>query len=569
MLNIRYNVYLAISVLLLLMCIFSNSYKVKESAVVAGEGEFVNVREWNGLIQDYVNARNITLNVDGKQVNLKKSHLYMDENLNLMIPASVITDAFLCACNFYDEKTLVLEKGDTRIEAELDKGSYWVNDAQRVCDVSPTRIGGEVYIPAKLVENGLLYTCDWNIENARLSYVNVSGEERYLPYYYDYRVDKRSPVVKNQGVFGTCWAFASISALESALLPEQKYDFSEENMVLNSGFRVGLYDGGKYTMSLAYLAAWRGPVMEDDDIYGDGLVNEKAQPVKHIQEIQILEAKNIEAIKRAVFFYGGVQSSLYTSLTDAASHSVHYNEESSAYCYIGPNKANHDIVIIGWDDNYPKENFNADIEGNGAFICQNSWGEEFGDNGIFYVSYYDSNIGLHNLIYTGIEEKDNYDNIYQSDICGWVGQLGYEDPEAYFANVYTANGAELMRAVSFYATGKSTEYEVYFVENFESAKSLNKRTLLQSGSFSNAGYYTVVFDEPVLLRKDQKYAVVVRIRTPGAIYPVAVEYRSDWTTGIVDLEDGESFISLKGQSWEHVEKTKECNVCLKVFTDNR
>ena len=40
-------------------------------------------------------------------------------------------------------------------------------------------------------------------------------------------------------------------------------------------------------------------------------------------------------------------------------------------------KPNHDVVIIGWDDNYSKELFNdqSHSEGDGAFICMNSWGE--------------------------------------------------------------------------------------------------------------------------------------------------------------------------------------------------
>ena len=82
-------------------------------------------------------------------------------------------------------------------------------------------------------------------------------------------------------------------------------------------------------------------------------------------------------------------------------------------------------MIIGWDDNYPKENFNLDIEGDGAFICKNSWGDEFGEDGCFYISYYDTYIGMHNVVYTRIDGPNNYDNIYQTDLCGWVGQLGY------------------------------------------------------------------------------------------------------------------------------------------------
>lgn len=46
--------------------------------------------------------------------------------------------------------------------------------------------------------------------------------------------------------------------------------------------------------------------------------------------------------------YGGVQSSLYTSMTDGESQSVHYNVwEKYAYCYIGSQPPNHDSVIIG------------------------------------------------------------------------------------------------------------------------------------------------------------------------------------------------------------------------------
>ena len=95
------------------------------------------------------------------------------------------------------------------------------------------------------------------------------------------------------------------------------------------------------------------------------------------------------------------------------------------------------------------------------------------------MSYYDANIGIYNVVYTGIEETDNYDNIYQSDLCGWVGQLGYEKENAFFANVYETKKEESIEAVGFYALGKDTEYKIYLVEEFENKNSLNKRK--QSG----------------------------------------------------------------------------------------
>lgn len=157
------------------------------------------------------------------------------------------------------------------------------------------------------------------------------------------------------------------------------------------------------------------------------------------------------------------------------SDSRYYNKEQGAYCYIGTAKPNHDIVIIGWDDNYPKENFNLDLEGDGAFICANSWGGEFGDEGYFYVSYYDTNIGIHNILYSRVDNTDNYDKIYQSDLCGWVGQLGYGKENAYFANIYTAGEGEELAAAGFYATGQDTEYEVYTVTDVEGSAQFGRR----------------------------------------------------------------------------------------------
>ncbi|MCL0184899.1 lectin like domain-containing protein, partial [Klebsiella pneumoniae] len=86
-----------------------------------------------------------------------------------------------------------------------------------------------------------------------------------------------------------------------------------------------------------------------------------------------------------------------------------------------------------------------DLEGDGAFICQNSWGSSFGDDGVFYVSYYDTNVGTHNVVYIDIESADNYDNIYQSDLCGWVGKMGYDKEDMYGANIFTAQSAESLR----------------------------------------------------------------------------------------------------------------------------
>lgn len=68
--------------------------------------------------------------------------------------------------------------------------------------------------------------------------------------------------MRNQGSYGTCWSFAALGALESSLLPEESEQYSVDHMTLCNGFNMTQNDGGEYTMGMAYLAAWKGPVYE-------------------------------------------------------------------------------------------------------------------------------------------------------------------------------------------------------------------------------------------------------------------------------------------------------------------
>ncbi len=396
--------------------------------------------------------------------------------------------------------------------------------------------------------------------------ITQDDSELVLPESYDYRDVDRAPKIKNQGSLGTCWAFASVMALESSVLPEWNVSFSEDHMSLRNSFNLSQNAGGEYTMSMAYLLAWQGPVNEADDPYGDGYSPSGLSPICHVQEIQILPEKDYEAIKKAVYLYGGVQSSLYTDMVNDSDDTHYYRRDTGAYCYNGNEKPNHDVVIIGWDDNYSKDNFKEIPQGDGAFICANSWGGEFGDDGYFYVSYYDTNIGIHNILYSGIESTDNYDHIYQSDLCGWVGQLGYGKETALFANIYTAVDNEELEAVGFYATGENTSYQVYTVTDANGSSQFGRRKKAASGKFTNAGYYTVTLDKKVELEAGERFAVIVEITTPGAIHPVAIEYSSADKGLTVDLSDGEGYISYRGSSWERVETDQKCNVCLKAYT---
>ncbi len=559
----------AVTIVILLVLISVKVFNIANTGKISVNEKYnIPKEQWNKVISESINKKDIALFVDGKDMLVSKNSMYVNDKRELMIASDKITPLFECAYKYYkDNDKVVIEKGSQKVVSYLSSGKSYVNEAEYQFENSIEEKDGITYIPQEIFSEIFGYVCQFDTEKNVAVMVNSKIGESTIPYYYDYREDGRLPGIKDQGRYSTCWTFAALTALESSIMPNYKYDFSEENMALNNSYLVSLLSGGTYTMAMSYLAAWYGPVLESEDAYADYRTPENLKPVVHVQEIQIIGSKDFEEIKKAVFLHGGVQSSIYTSLKAANSSSPYYNKEKAAYCYKGEALPNHDIVIVGWDDNYPKENFAKEPEGNGAFICQNSWGTAFGENGIFYVSYYDSNIGVHNLAYTGVEPNDNYDRIYQSDLCGWVGQAGFASDSAFFANVYTAKSAETLEAVSFYATDENTEYEVYFVDDFKDKTSFDKRRLITTGKFTNAGYYTVKIDEEINLEEGKKYAVVVKIKTPNSKNPIAVEYRAGYSTSIAVIDDGESYISSYGRVWENVEETKKWNVCLKMFTN--
>ncbi len=515
-------------------------------------GATIEKEVWNPLIADSVNENTLSLVVDNRKYSNEDSGIYMNDDLEIMIPVSMIRDGFNCSSNLYDEEELLVEKHESSVTFS-------------VIDKELKKHKEEYYVSVSELSDALAYDYTWDIEKNVATATDVSGATSIYPSKYDLREKKRNTPVKNQGSLGTCWASASVGALETSLLPEESLRFSVDHMTMRNSFQLTQNDGGEYTMGMAYLTAWQGPVYEADDPYGDGVSPKGLEAVKHVQEIQVIEGKDFEKIKEAIFKYGGVQTSIYSALRSSQSTSSFYNSANNAYCYIGTEKPNHDVMIIGWDDNYSKDNFSVKPEGDGAFICQNSWGTGFGDEGIFYISYYDTNIGVHNVVYTGIEETDNYDSIYQSDLCGWVGQLGFNKESIYGANVFEAEKAQKLKAAGFYATGKDTEYEVYVVRNFTDESSFERKEKVASGKLDNAGYYTIPFSKNLPVKEGERFAIVVYLKTPDAVHPMAIEYKADATTSKVDLSDGEGYISTNGSVWENVEETQECNLCIKAY----
>lgn len=514
------------------------------------------------------NEKGITIAVGEEPLSFIEEKPFISAKGSLMFPVNQLTDTFNCSTQIYENGNILIEKGMNSISLYVNSASAKINGTMMELTDKVQVSEEKLYVPIADIAQYINYDFSIDYKEASVRMTQIA-EEVELPAKYDMRALERVTPVRDQGLYGTCWAFASLAALETTLTPQENVVFSPDHMSLCNSFSLGQNEGGEYTMAIAYLASWQGPVYESDDPYGDGETNESVEARKHLEEALIIAPKDYQAIKEAIYKYGAVETSIYTQMKAADSWSNYYNRERATYYYNVEAPCNHDIIIVGWDDNFPKEYFTIQPENDGAFICKNSWGTAFGEEGYFYVSYEDANIGTTNVVYSKLGAADNFDHIYQSDLLGWTGQLGYNRESAYFANVYTAGEKEELAAVSFYATDADTSYQVFVVRNFEDTESLNDRILVKEGKFESAGYYTLRLDQPVSLDDNEKFAIVVYIETPGSIHPVAIEYDADERTREFDITDGEGYISLYGNKWVNTEKNQDCNLCLKAFTNNR
>lgn len=490
----------------------------------------------------------------GEETYGVKDGVMLGDHMQVMASLSFVQEFFGCSASLYDNQKISLDYGDTNY-------TFYINsiDAKRgekaiALDVMPELHEGQAYL--SLQDLCREFGCEYSYDEINYQ-ATITGKVRkgILPKSYDLRQKERVSAVRNQKNTSTCWAQAALSALESTLLPEEKTAFDTDRMIDHNAYQVDSSLGGNYMMAVSYLVSWMGP---DKD--GTKTVD------KHVQEVHFYNSDDIDEIKWAVYQHGGVSTSIYAKVsTSNLSKSSYYNKKKNAYCYKGTEKPNHDVVIIGWDDQYSASNFTGKVPGNGAFICQNSWGATFGENGVFYVSYYDTNIGEQAVSYVRAESTDNYDTIYQSDLCGWVGQVGYNKEKIHAANIYEAQADEKIESAGFYALGKNTTYQLYVVTDYRNTASLASRVEVARGTLVDAGYYTIPFDHAYSVKEGEKFAIVVVLSTPGMNHPMAIEYAKDALTKHVTISDGEGYISNNGLDWESVEDTAKGNLCLKAY----
>ncbi len=307
----------------------------------------------------------------------------------------------------------------------------------------------------------------------------------------------------------------------------------------------------------------------------------------YVQSQKLRDSKSVEhsinTIKETLMNYGAVSTSLYTndSMGGSTANDIYWNDKNNSYYFNAKDKNgrdnfqlyNHGVTIVGWDDNFSKNNFSMTPPADGAWIVRNSWGDWWGDNGYFYLSYYDLSIYTPSIFLPEDAEyrtdgttKHEFKNIYQYDGTSFgAGQIYSKNNKYKAANFFNARGHENLEAISTASSypNSTINYQIY--TDLKSDIDPTMGTLVASGSkyFENAGFYTIELDEAVELNEGEKYAVVVEISVAEGnnkftILPCEAEL-IDYIS--MEVNEGESSYCKAGK-WRKVTNTSTEAGCL-------
>jgi len=415
-----------------------------------------------------------------------------------------------------------------------------------------------------------------------------------LPAAFDLRsLDGKSYVssVKNQSG-GTCWTHGTMAALESNLLMTNTWKASGETGEPNlaeyhldwwNGFnrhfnqdiapsKAGLtvHQGGDYRVAAAYLS--RGGAVRDVDAQ-----SYSSAPSFYLDTYRIFYARDIEwlsagdknekidQIKTAIMEGGVIGTALdWSSAFYSSSKNTFYQPKSSN------EDPNHAVAIIGWDDNKVTQ-----APQKGAWLVKNSWGSSWGDEGYFWISYYDKTSGHHpqmGAVSFKNVERLIYDKIYTLDYHGWRDtKLGVTEAFNSFIAEGGPNGRETLKAVSFYTATDNVGYLVSVYRTFENGQ-LRDLVSMTDGGHATAGFHTVDLDTPVELNKGEKFYVHVNLSHGGHAYdrtsdvPVLLG-GSSRTIVESKAKAGESFYLNNGTWVDLTQDDKSANFCIKALSN--
>ena len=165
-----------------------------------------------------------------------------------------------------------------------------------------------------------------------------------------------------------------------------------------------------------------------------------------------------------------------------------------------PDHLDHAVIIIGWDDNFPKDYFNVPAQNDGAWICQNSKSKGWGNDGIYYISY--ESLIEEDVIFSVSNE---YTDVVYYD-AGNEKQISTGDTCS-VANVFNKKGT--LAAIGTYT---NSDYQKYKIEIFDG--NFGELVCSVDGVSEIKGYHVTDLPEPIQV---EEYTVVITYEGLAAV----------------------------------------------------
>lgn len=436
-----------------------------------------------------------------------------------------------------------------------------------------------------------------------------------LPSSYDLRdVDGvcYTTSVKDQGSTGMCWAYSTISACESNILMQglsigddwgngtDDIDLSESSLcwyIYTEHNRSGDFTSGDYvTLNKKGQGGGNAAIASFALASGTGLELDKYAAVSDWSNgyseynrytsyyrmdssdiIWSLATGSESVIKEWIMETGAVSACYYSS------DQYYDNGTSSAYYQnvYDEDSANHAILIIGWDDDYAKENFcsknGSQPSSDGAWLCQNSWGDDDTYEGYFWMSY--EELSLCELARYQMVEQSGDTVCYQYD--GGLSYGGMCVDAA--ANVFTAEADGELTEVMFPILSTNTDklnftISVYLLDDDAEDPTDGTRVLHQTRTTTYSGYKSVALNQAVTLERGDRFSIVLSLSNmtsdPNASDPyISVEVDTDGTASTTCSNlTGQSYLKTDSE-WVDMEELRSKysdyhNVALKAIVQN-